>query len=675
MFAKQTRIIVGGLLLVMLPSFRSLNTSPVLDHDKLAATYFKEDAQWYIDNIPFFECSDKQIEQVYYYRWKLYKAHIRNTGGNSNIITEFIDHVSWDRDPYCTINAASMHHISEGRWLRDSRYVNNYIDYLFQNGGNNRRYSESIADATWQNYLVTADKAFISKQLDSMKSIYKQWDDHWETAKKLYWIPAMPDATEYTIASIDASGGTAGFDGGETFRPSINSYMYANALAISKLAAMNGDAAANALYLQKANTLKANVQQYLWNDSMQHFCDRFKQDNQYVHYWDFIRGRELNGLIPWYFNLPDDNDKYNAAWKHATGNNELLGPHGFRTNEPSYEYYFRQFVFCFGKPGSQWNGPSWPYQSSIAITGMANLLNDYHQNIIDKSHYLHVLRQYTKQHYLPDGNINLVENYDPNTGGPIVYYYWSNHYLHSSYNNMIITGLCGIRPSENNTLVLNPLIDNSISYFCLDDVMYHGHRLTIVYDRDGTKYNLGKGLTVFVNGERKNIQQGSGGKYEIILGDPVNTGINKLPVNQVLNIQYKGYPVPSASVNNLPDSLFKAIDGRIWYFPEIVNRWSTLGSTSKSDWFQVDLEKATNLSMAKIYLYSDNNVFDVPASYTIEYKNGNDWLPVKTKESIPLSTTGNTVNTVYFEKIFTTSVRINFNHPSKQVALVELEYY
>ena len=65
------------------------------DHGKLAKEYYQEDAQWYLDNIPFFECSDKQIEQVYYYRWKLYKAHIRNV-----VITEFINHVPWDRDSY-----------------------------------------------------------------------------------------------------------------------------------------------------------------------------------------------------------------------------------------------------------------------------------------------------------------------------------------------------------------------------------------------------------------------------------------------------------------------------------------------------------------------------------------------------------------------------------------------
>ena len=138
---------------------------------------------------------------------------------------------------------------------------------------------------------------------------------------------------------------------------------------------------------------------------------------------------------------------------------------------------------------------------------MANFINNYKQNVITSSDYLKILRLFTQQHYLPDGKINLVEDYDPNLGGPIVYYYWSNHYNHSSFNNLVITGLCGIRPSTGDTLVINPLVDNSIQYFCLDDVLYHGHKLTVVYDEDGSKYKLGKGLTVFVDGKKAPLIQ------------------------------------------------------------------------------------------------------------------------------------------------------------------------
>ena len=63
----------------------------------------------------------------------------------------------------------------KGRWLTDPRYVNGYINYLYQEGGNNRRYSESIADAAYAHYLVNGDRNFIVAQLDSMKHIYDRW--------------------------------------------------------------------------------------------------------------------------------------------------------------------------------------------------------------------------------------------------------------------------------------------------------------------------------------------------------------------------------------------------------------------------------------------------------------------------------------------------------------------
>lgn len=644
---------------------------PSFDTESISKEYFNEDHEWYVNNIPFFECSDKKIEQVYYYRWKLFKAHIRNVGKNEFIITEFINHVPWDREPYCTINAASMHHIYEGRWLKDDRYINGYIKNLFS-GGNNRSYSESVSDAAYARFLVNADSAFLILQLDSMISIFNAWYDHYDSSKNMYHIPAMPDATEYTIASIDATGGKEGFEGGDAFRPTINSYMYANAMAIARIAEMKGDEATGKIFTNKANDLKKNIEQYLWNDSLEHFTDRYKVNNQYVQYWDFIRGRELAGMIPWYFNLPSDDKKYSHAWKHLTDSVYLLGNYGLRTNEPSYEYYFKQFVFFEGKPGSQWNGPSWPYQSSQAITAMANVLNNYQQDVISNADYVKVLRQFARQHFLPDGKINLVENYNPDKGGPIVYFYWSNHYLHSSFNNLVISGLCGIRPSQNDSLVVNPLVDSTIKYFMLKDVRYHGHNLTVVYDRDGIKYNIGEGLTVFVDGAKVNISNN-----KVFIGKPILKHVKEHQENFALNIGKKDFPKPSASVNALPDTaLYQAIDGRIWYFPEIINYWSTRGSNTVNDWFALDFGQPKNISQFKLYLFGDGKTFFVPDKIEIEYKSGTTWVPLKISQQIPAALMANTVNTVQFPSVSCTSIKINFkHHQNRQVAISEVECY
>ena len=171
----------------------------------------------------------------------------------------------------------------------------------------------------------------------------------------------------------------------------------------------------------------------------------------------------------------------------------------------------------------------------------------------------------------------------------------------------------------------------------------------MVYDKDGSKYNIGKGLTVFVDEKKAELIKNNG-KYSVVIGAPIVTPPAKQPANFALNIAKKGYPVPSASVNAVPDSLYQAIDGRIWYFPEITNRWSTLGSTSKIDWFALDFGQTREISSIKIYLFADGKIFDIPDSISIEYQNGRQWMPVKIKEQQPVKTIGNTVNTIAFDK-------------------------
>ena len=61
-----------------------------------------------------------------------------------------------------------------------------------------------------------------------------------------------------------------------------------------------------------------------------------------------------------------------------------------------------------------------------------------------------------------------------------------------------------LRSRADKTIEVNPLLPkDKWDYFCLDNVLYHGHNLTIVWDRDGSRYHVGKGLKVFVDGQLK----------------------------------------------------------------------------------------------------------------------------------------------------------------------------
>ncbi|NBS53226.1 MAG: glycoside hydrolase, partial [Spartobacteria bacterium] len=49
---------------------------------------------------------------------------------------------------------------------------------------------------------------------------------------------------------------------------------------------------------------------------------------------------------------------------------------------------------------------------------------------------------------------------------------------------------------------VNPLVpEGALEYFCLDNVSYHGHNLTILWDKTGERYGRGRGLRVLADGK------------------------------------------------------------------------------------------------------------------------------------------------------------------------------
>ena len=659
-------IVMPGLTSGIAPA--SVTRATRLPVTQLAAHYFGADADWFKANIPFFECSDSQIQDIYYYRWKSYKAHIRNLGQKGYLITEFLDDVGWQKQPYAMLNDATGFHIYEGRWLRDRKYIDGFIDFLYPGGGNDRHFSESIADATYAYAIAKGDLKWATQYLGAMRHIYNLWDDHYDFSKGLYFIEPLLDATEYTISSIDASGGRDGFRGGDAFRPTINAYMYANALAISRLSAFAGDLKTASDYAARAAQLKETVQSALWNEGLQHFTDRYQVNNSHVRFWDFIRGRELAGYVPWVYNLPSDEQKFSHAWTRLLASDEFAGPFGLRTVGPSYQYYMRQYRYLGEQPECQWNGPSWPFQTTQVLLGMANLLDYYNQSAITRGDYVHLLKQYAAQHYL-NGVPNLQEDYNADTGKPIVGLDRSHHYNHSGFADLIITGLAGIRPRADEVLEVNPLVpsDGSIPYLCLDNVPYHGRNVTVLWDVDGKRYGQGAGLSVFVDGKRRSGPSPLG-RVLVPIGKP-KLGKLDTSLNVAVNVYRKGFPTPSAS--NDPDhTMWQAVDGRSWFFPEIVRGWSPSGGAAKS-WYAVDFGHDTQVSEVRLSFYDDGKEWFAPEGYAIDSWDGSRWKELRRAHVPPI---GNTNNILELPPTLTTKLRVRFQS-AQPMRLVELEVY
>ncbi|GAC1655429.1 MAG: hypothetical protein NVS9B15_16240 [Acidobacteriaceae bacterium] len=677
---------------VQRPSF------PSLQLNKLAADNFGPDAPWFLRNIPFLEIDDPEIQQIYYYRWKVYRAHIREIGPQGTTVLEFLEDVPWAREPFTDLNDSSSFHLMEGRWLRDPSVVNSLIDHLYTGGANDRHFSESLAAATEATTLVTGDPSPALRHLDTMQHIFNLWDDHFDRSRNLYWIEPLPDATEYTISSIDASGAGFtdhpskdqnhnGFTGGFAFRPSINSYQFANALAISHLAAHAGKSQVAADYALRADRLQHAVLNQLWNPALQHFTDRYSRSTPTSKAGDFIRGRELVGYVPWLYNLPPSSTATTTsiAWQHVLDPQQLAGPFGLRTVEPSYPRYLTQYRYdaSTGLPECQWNGPSWPFQTSQLLGALANFLHSSSSpGPITRDDYLHLLRQYTHQHFLTPGHPDIQEDYNPDTGAAIVGLPRSHHYLHSTYIDLVLTGLLGVRPQTGHLLELDPLLTaasnaaHPIRWFAIDRLRYHDHDISILYDADGTRYHLGRGVSIFV--DRKHAI-GPVPLRRVTVSLPTTTVSSpRAPsIDIAVNPGVPEGPIATASSSDSTTAPAQALDGRLWFFPETRNGWSPApDSRLTEEWLAVDLRQPETVSAVEVYFSEDGKALAAPPSFRLQFFAGSVWTDIPRQHRIPENPIANGENRITFPSLVTQQIRILIpNTAPTQTRLIELKAF
>lgn len=441
-------------------------------------------------NIPRFECPDKELEQTYYFRWWTFRKHIKQTP-EGYIITEFHPDVPW-AGKYNGISCPAMLHFCEGRWLRDQQYLRDYAFYWLRGGGTPRSYSFPLAWALYQNFLVTGNDSIMIELYPDLCANFKAWEDEkFIPESGLFWQIDGCDGMEVSI-------------GGSGYRVTINSYLTAEAFTLALIGKRIGDADADQ-WCRKAERLHQNMLGTLW-DPEAHFFKVLSRDSEAT----LCSARELHGYTPWAFDLASE--KYADAWKFLHNTKHFKAPYGPTTAEQCHP----EFKVAYEGHECQWNGPSWPLSTSITLMGLANILNNQQQSVIGKEEYLDLLQTYSnsQRRTLENGRIVpwIDENINPFTGEwlarELLIRYGNKipergkDYNHSSFCDLVISGLVGIRPQEG-TVVINPLLpSNKWDYFAIDNVYYQGHQLSVVYDRTGKKYGLGIGLMLFVDNKK-----------------------------------------------------------------------------------------------------------------------------------------------------------------------------
>ncbi len=392
-----------------------------------------------------------------------------------------------------------------------SVYIEGYLRFWMSENAQPRKYSFPVTTALLQFEEVHPNAKLIKELYPLLEQNFKAWSQERRDSTGMFWQIDGRDGME---VSISGQYGIPNKNHG--YRATINSYMYAEAQSLSHIAAIAGDSAAD-YYHKLADSIKWNINNWLW-DSGANFYKVIPRGRE-----SLSDVRELHGYTPWLYNIP--NEAMSTAWQYITSADHFYAPYGLTTAEQNH----RLFKISYTGHECQWNGPVWPMATSITLTAMANVLNNYDQHFVSKEDYLTLLTQYSKMHQIKlDENSEPImwidENMNPYTGDWISRTRlknwngkgWSKQkggeergkdYNHSSFNDLIITGLVGLRASNADQIIINPLIPNDTwEYFCLDNVSYKGDILTILYDLTGERYGVGSGFFIYINNCLKHHQ-------------------------------------------------------------------------------------------------------------------------------------------------------------------------
>lgn len=501
-------------------------------------THAEEYQRWFTENIPLFDCTDPWVTKMWYHRWYVAKKNHSRVGAGL-LQEDSFSEGRWNSGWYtATITYGAGHVLREARWLRNPEYARNYfrgfarcqredglyrsfyVDGIARPTGDEGKYTDWITAAVWDTHLVQPDTAFLREALPALRKNISYWqrhswdndgllvvDNHWWTGME--WQPSFFFKANYK----PAEGRDASSVQNPVKRTDLTSYQYANVRALAAVQRQLGQAEDAVATETLAETIRQAALAKMWDAQTGFFYDLLPGNDERI-----FTAKTIAAFYPYYAGLPSQAE-YAQAWSHLTNPDEFwpaYPPASTAQDSPAYsqdpEMQGRPLTVCY------WNGPTWPHATSLVISGLARSLRELGEEahpVGSRQTLLTLLTSFTQAQFE-------TKDYDrPHTGE----FYrgdtadWQTperDYLHSTYADLILTGLIGIVPRADEVLELHPLLpspsEGGWSHFCVENVPYHDRLITIVWDDPEDPvdhYDDGsKGFVVYVDGRRVHQQPG-----------------------------------------------------------------------------------------------------------------------------------------------------------------------
>ena len=261
------------------------------------------------------------------------------------------------------------------------------------------QFSGWASAALYERYLVDGRREFLTSLLKPLQLDYELWEQERRLPSGLFWQTDVADGMEESI-----SGGRRM----KNARPSINSYMYGNARAIAAIAAMANIPAVASKYESKATELRSLAEEKLWSKRTR----SLKRSSNRESLPEFVKRSGLH--------RGDSICLKPGGATSAPGRNCLI--EGIRGAVRSDECRAarRGSELPTAAMTARWNGPSWPFSTSVTLSALGSVLRDYSQETITRQDYFRTFLTYSRSQHLKrtDGTVVpfIDEDLNPLTG-------------------------------------------------------------------------------------------------------------------------------------------------------------------------------------------------------------------------------------------------------------------
>ena len=697
---------------------------------------------YWAENLPYIDVPKKAVQKAIDYRWWLerfnsldanipgydyqYPVTIEGVLGYNNaiILTQpmHLQDTKWLRSPYLAYGQL----LSAGNSSQSSAFLDNPGN---RNNWNNH-YGQYLAEAGYEAFNVIGGGAEVAENFayyfghDATGQL-DHYGNHIEGRDLIAYRNNYMTGNDADTISMHAPGTGTWKAHGE------NAYVWAAADAAAKLYEQLGNTEQAKYYRDLADKIKADVLELMWCEECQKFetyAVRPTGTQHNANQPNLVKYTESNNYNYFAVGLvPDDAasvTKYKEALKAFSNGKEF----------PIFPFYTANQVHNQEVSGSN-NFSNINFTVQLRLYESALRTYDKEQTYITDD-MLAMMAEWMAWNVYPDAgdirypNNNEFHNID---GRTYENYYrsWIYHNILGNYTYLFIEDMAGIQPRSDEKIELSP-IDFSYDHFMVNNVRYHGHDLTVVWDKpdDGkTWYNeCPEGYSLYIDGmlaftlkDLAHVVYDSAtkeisfpdGAVEIVTnngGAAIPTAMNTaITEEKVLNMLEKsgvhgmtnlaegaevtatftpdkaraaswaekhradGSDSTSKAVNETAPDPQAVVDGTTVDMPF----WGNYGSVNERDSLTLKLSSKQTVDMATLYFYNDRqtNGYSEPSKFTVEYWDGEAWQSVRQQTRTPSAPRAN-YNAVYFAPVETDQFRFTFTNKDKGfTAVTEIQLF